>query len=97
MMTSLKSMASRALTARFMSRPAAGFLEDLPFQRRAGLAGLLETGRDDDRAFRAGVDAFADDAGDARRRRDDDGEIDGVSTASIFGYALMRAPSDAAG
>ena len=59
-------------------RPAARFLENLPLQLGAGLAGLLETGRDDDRAFHAGVDALADDAGHGRRRRDDDGEIDGV-------------------
>jgi hypothetical protein len=50
------------------------------------------------RARRAGVDALADDAGHARCRRDDDGEIDGVCvTPSIFGYALMRSRSGASG
>ncbi len=69
---------AEAVRADDAHRSAAGLLEDLPFQRHAGLAGFPEAGRDHDRAFRAGGDALADDVRHARSRRDDDGEIDGV-------------------
>ena len=52
---------AEAVRADDAHRSAAGLLENLPLQFRAGVAGLLEAGRDDDRALHAGVDALADD------------------------------------
>ena len=67
------------------THPAARPLGDLPFQLDAGLARLLETGRNDDRAFHAGRDAFADHAGHRRGGGDDDGQIDSFGHAGDVG------------
>ena len=47
----------------------------LAFQFQSGRADLLEAGRNDDGALDAFLGAFADDAGHAGGRRDDDGQV----------------------
>ncbi len=67
---------------------AARSVGDLAFEFHAGRARLLESGRNDDRAFHSGRDAFADHAGDRRSRGDDDCEVDRLGHAGDVGIRL---------
>ncbi|MFT3784541.1 MAG: hypothetical protein QM770_00055 [Tepidisphaeraceae bacterium] len=67
---------------------AAGLREQLSFQFDARRAQFLEACTDDDGRLHAGVGALADDAGNARGGRCDDGEVDLLRHLADFRVCL---------